>query len=152
MRIQQYSQPVRCPTDENTTQQRSWNNTPYLKTKVTRDPILENKGDKRSTIVVRQLTRSERDWNTSLMPKVTKIIKDTLQRLKINGLLSPRMADYCLPPPTVSTAQIYFLKNTQEPHEHQTDRVYSGRVFRFLLTAYYEKAICLPERHHTISL
>ena len=41
---------------------------------------------------------------------VTKFVKNTLQSLKKAGLLSPKMADFCMPPPNVRTAVIYFLK------------------------------------------
>ena len=85
--------------------------------------LVINKADKGSTIVVRHRTdyikeglehlsdtntyvRLDRDYT----PDITKIVKDTLQQLKTKGSLSPRMADYCLPPSTVRTAQIYFLK------------------------------------------
>ena len=85
--------------------------------------LVINKADKGSTIVVRQRTDYIKeglehlsDTNTYVQldrdytPDITKIVKDTLQQLKTKGLLSPRMADYCLPPSTVRTAQIYFLK------------------------------------------
>ena len=85
--------------------------------------LIINKADKGSTIVVRSRTdyikeglehladpntyiQLERDYT----PDVNQIIKNTLHNLKTKELLSPKMADFCMPPPQVRTACIYFLK------------------------------------------
>ena len=44
---------------------------------------------------------------------VTKFVKNTLQSLKKAGLLSPKVADFCMPPPNVRTAVIYFHTKIQ---------------------------------------
>ena len=55
---------------------------------------------------------------------VAKIIRQSLQQLKTQGLISPRMAEYSLPSRALRMAQIYFLKNTQIPNGHQTHSVH----------------------------
>ena len=87
-----------------------------------RDLVI-NKADKGSTIVVRHrldyITEGLEhlsDANTYLeldgdyTIEINKIIRDTLQKFRTQGLLSPRMTEYCLPPATPRTALIYFLK------------------------------------------
>ena len=94
-----------------------------LKELATNHDLIINKADKGSTIVVRHKCdyiaeglEHLSDTNTYLeldgdyTNDVTKIVKDTLQKYKIQGLLSPRMTEYCLPPATPRTALIYFLK------------------------------------------
>ena len=94
-----------------------------LKELASNHDLIINKADKGSTIVVRhRLDYIEEglqhlsDVNTYLeldrdyTMDVNKIVKSTLQKLKVQGLLSPHMAEYCLPPPTPRTALIYFLK------------------------------------------
>ena len=41
--------------------------------------------------------------------EITKIVNTKLNNYKTRGLLSPRMAEYCLPPRIPRTSQIYFL-------------------------------------------
>ena len=94
-----------------------------LKELVDNHTLIINKADKGSTIVVRNRTdyikeglehlsdpntyiQLERDYTRD----VNQIIRNTLHNLKIKGLLSPNMADFCMPPPQVRTACIYFLK------------------------------------------
>ena len=50
----------------------------------------------------------ERDYT----PEVTELIRNNLTLLKKQGLLSPKMADFSMPPPRVRTAVIYFLKKS----------------------------------------
>ena len=93
-----------------------------LKELTSNTDLVINKADKGSTIVVRHRTDYVReglehlnDTNTYIQldrdytTDVTDIIKSTLQQLKTGGLLSPRMVEYCLPPPVPRTSQIYFL-------------------------------------------
>lgn len=85
--------------------------------------LIINKADKGSTIVIRHRhdyiaegLEHLSDTNTYLKldgdytTEVTKIISNTLHKLRTQGLLSPRMTEYCLPPTTPRTALIYFLK------------------------------------------
>ena len=94
-----------------------------LKQLTTNHDLIINKADKGSTIVVRSTTDYIReglehlsDPNTYIQlerdytQEVTNTIRRTLHKLKINGLLSPKMADFCCPPNKVRTACIYFLK------------------------------------------
>ena len=94
-----------------------------LKELASNHDLVINKADKGSTIVVRD--RSDyveegiqhlSDENTYLpldrdhTTEVTKFVSDTLQDLKKAGLLSPKMANFCMPPSNVRNAIIYFLK------------------------------------------
>ena len=94
-----------------------------LKQLTTNRDLIINKADKGSTIVVRSTADYIKeglehlsDPNTYIQlerdhtQEVTNTIRHTLHKLKINGLLSPKMADFCLPPNNVRTACIYFLK------------------------------------------
>ena len=85
--------------------------------------LIINKADKGSTIVVRDRNDYIEEGISHLSDEntyspldrdhtsdVTKFVKNTLQSLRKVGLLSPKMADFCMPPPNVRTAVIYFLK------------------------------------------
>ena len=94
-----------------------------LKELASNQNIIINKADKGSTIVV----RDEKDYiqeglehlsdpNTylkldrDLTDQVVVTIRNTLVKLKKLGLLSPNMANYCMPPANCRTDVIYFLK------------------------------------------
>ena len=72
--------------------------------------LVINKADKGSTVVVRHRddyiqeglehlsnTNTYLELNRDYTKDVTKIINQSLQQLKSHGLLSPNMAEYCLP-------------------------------------------------------
>ena len=93
-----------------------------LKELASNHDLIINKADKGSTIVIRDRNayveegiQHLSDENNYLSldrdhtAEVTKFVKDTLQDLKA-GLLSPKMANFCMPPTNVRTAIIYFLK------------------------------------------
>ena len=85
--------------------------------------LIINRADKGSTIVIRHRddyiqeglehlsdpdTYMELDGDRTT--EITTTVKRTLQLLKTYGLLSPKMVNFCQPPPTPRTALIYFLK------------------------------------------
>ena len=93
-----------------------------LKELTTNPHLVINKADKGSTIVVRHRddyireglehlsdinTYQELDKDYTF--DITRIVNRTLNEFKTKGLLSPKMADYCFPPRTPRTSQIYFL-------------------------------------------
>ena len=84
--------------------------------------LIVDKADKGSTIVVRHRDDYIRDGLEHLSDPNTYLeldkdytgemytfVNKTLQDFKIRSLLSPGMADYCFPPKTPRTSQIYFL-------------------------------------------
>ena len=94
-----------------------------LKDLTTNHNLIINKADKGSTIVVRNKgdyireglehlsdTNTYLELNSDQTNRVTVTIRNTLERMKKSGQISPRMADYCMPPPTPRTALMYFLK------------------------------------------
>ena len=111
-----------------------------LKELTSNQDIIINKADKGSTIVVRHrqdyteaglqylsdvntYLELDRDYTTD----VTKAVKTTLQKLTVQGLISPRMAKYCLPPPTShpeNSTHILSKKDIQNTNGHQTDSVH----------------------------